>query len=166
MSVFNYGDDFCVPDEVIPACGARRTDDPRERQQTLPRIYGQRMSVRSEKGELIVTCGLTVNWTDIKRAAADHRRTGVLQTLVLLLDPDIYPELSNELAAKGFERNITREASRQREIAVVKRYDKKTLPRVTLSTTEPERPSDALTRQIEQQVEALDKAIEALKVKK
>jgi hypothetical protein len=127
MSVVEWGGDWEVREADVPSPSARRTgrEDPRERQQTLHRIYGRKTSMRSdfEKGELTVTvAGDSVPWSEIKYEAAAFRKKMHLSTLVLLLDPDVYPDLCNELSAKGFERDILHEEPRQREFAIVKHY--------------------------------------------
>lgn len=124
--IFNYGDDFIVNDELIPACGTPRPIaqvDPREPQITLHRTYGKKTTTRSdfEKGELIFHCGdRAPSLSEIKYAAAEHRKSGVLNRIILLIEPDLYPELYAWCIVNKFERDITHEVARQREIALVR----------------------------------------------
>jgi hypothetical protein len=123
VNVFSYGDDFSVPGEIIPACGARRNIlDMREPQITLHRTYGRTSwKPNYDKGELTITCGSTIPiLNEIQYEAAAFRKISPLSRIILLVDPDIFREHIAELAHMKFFRDERREDAHQRAFVVVR----------------------------------------------
>src|ERR1039458_1434566 len=126
MSVVEWGGDWSVPDEVIPACGVRRTGsyDPRPPQMTLHRTYGQRMSLRNdfEAHEIVIHAfDHTVTISELKYAAAEFRKLDPqLERIVIFISPENYRENFNALCHLKFERTMAREDAANRDFCVVK----------------------------------------------
>jgi hypothetical protein len=125
VSHYEFGGNWSVPDELIPAFGARRTGvlDPREPQETLYRAHGKRTAWKTDydKGELTITAGSTIpSLSEIKFEAAAFRKVAPLVRIVMFLDPEIFREQVRELAHLHFERDERREDARQRAFVVVR----------------------------------------------
>ena len=121
-----WGDDFAVPDEVIPACGVRCTSsyDPRPPQMTLHRVYGQQMSLKNdfEAHEIVIRAfDHVVTLSELKYAAAEFRKLDPqLERIVIFLSPENYRENFNALRHLKFERTMAREDATNRDFCVVK----------------------------------------------
>jgi hypothetical protein len=122
-----WGDDFAVPDEVIPACGVRRTSsyDPRDPQVTIhTRHDGRKTSVKVEGDAVVIYCyeNSPMPESELKYLLAAARKEGVVRSLTMLLDKNVAAEHYAWLVSRGFDRDYSRETRNDPSLAFTKFY--------------------------------------------